>query len=238
VKYAFIRRNSADYPKALIYRVLNVSKSGYYSWLQRKPSQSQIKREQIAEEIKVVHAESRQIYGYRKVHEELIQTQKIEICRETVRRIMRQLGLRSKIKRKYVVTTDSAHSQPVAENLLDRDFEVEQPNRRWVADITYIRTVEGWLYLAAVMDLFSKRIVGWSFSEKIDAGLVCQAFKMAILQRQPSEGLLHHSDRGVQYASDDFQALLEGAGAICSMSRKGERVSHFQLKVDGGSVDI
>jgi putative transposase len=203
-------------------RVFNVSRSGYYCWLRRKPSKQQLKREHIAAQIKTAHAESHEIYGYRKVHEELIQTMKITACSETVRRIMAKLGLRSKVKRKYVVTTDSGHLHPVAKNILDRDFEIYAPNLRWVADITYIRTYEGWLYLAAVMDLFSKMIVGWSFSDTIDADLVCRSFRMAVLQRQPPKGLLHHSDRGVQYASDNFQALLEDVQAECSMSRKGD----------------
>lgn len=222
MRYAFIRRHSADYPRVLMCRVLNVSRSGYYSWLRRKASKQQLKRDHIAAEIKKAHAESREIYGYRKVYEELIQTKKIEACSETVRRIMQRLGLRSKVKRKYVVTTDSSHLQPVAENSLNRNFEVDAPNCRWVADITYIRTLEGWLYLAAVMDLFSRAIVGWSFSDTIDADLVCRAFKMAVLQRQPPIGLLHHSDRGVQYASEIFQTLLEDTQVECSMSRKGD----------------
>jgi transposase InsO family protein len=162
------------------------------------------------------------VYGYRKVREDLVQEQKLSVCRETVRSLMQDAGLRSKAKRKFVVTTDSNHTHPIAENLVARDFAASAPNEKWVADITYIRTREGWLYLAAVMDLFSRRIVGWSFSTHIDAALVCEALKSALLRRHPGSDLVHHSDRGAQYASLVFQDLLAVHGISCSMSRKGD----------------
>lgn len=134
---------------------------------------------------------------------------------------MREIGLFSRIKRKFVVTTDSNHTLPVAGNLLDRNFTAKAPNQKWAADITYIPTRQGWLYLAVVMDLFSRKIVGWSMSDTIDSTLVQSAMRMALLERHPAAGLLHHSDRGVQYASGDFQDLLKKNQAVCSMSRKG-----------------
>ncbi len=131
-------------------------------------------------------------------------------------------GLRSKVKRAFVVTTDSSHGQPIAANLLAREFDADKPNRKWAADITYIRTREGWLYLAAIMDLYSRRIVGWSMSASIDANLVDAALQMAVQGRRPGKDLIHHSDRGVQYASDQYQGLLGRHGITCSMSRKGD----------------
>jgi putative transposase len=164
--------------------------------------------------------ESNRIYGYRKVYRDL-QDENVICCEDTVRRIMRRIGLYSRIKRKFVVTTDSNHTLKIAENLVGRDFTAISPDRKWAADITYIPTRMGWLYLAVVMDLFSRRIVGWAMSENIDSKLVQSAMKMAILHRDPGKGLIHHSDRGVQYAADDFQYLLKENKIACSMSRKG-----------------
>jgi len=202
-------------------RVLQVSRSGYYSWLKRKPSNQAKRRKELAQSVEKSFHGSHEIYGYRKVHEDLVQEEKIEVCKETVRSIMCEKALRSKVKRKFVVTTNSDHKLPKHENLLDRDFTADRPNRKWAADITYVRTSEGWLYLAAVMDLFSRRIVGWSLSKHIDTQLVSDALKMAILHRCPDKDLMHHSDQGVQYAAEDFQDLLDANGISCSMSRKG-----------------
>jgi putative transposase len=150
-----------------------------------------------------------------------LQAENVLCCEETVRRILRDLGLYSRIKRKFVVTTNSGHTLSVAGNVLNREFTADAPNRKWVADITYIPTQMGWLYLAVVLDLFSRRIVGWSMSGRIDAELVQAALRMALLHRRPEAGLIHHSDRGVQYAADDFQRLLATHQVTCSMSRKG-----------------
>lgn len=207
---------------ALMCRVQGVSRSGYYCWRGRGMSQRALRREEIALEVERIHSESREVYGHRKVHEELVEETDIVCCLETVRRIMKEEGLRSKTSRKYVVTTDSSHDQPVADNLLDRDFEADGPNQKWVSDITYIRTLEGWLYLANTIDLWSRRSVGWAMSDTIDADLVCDALTMAVRHRRPGPGLIHHSDRGVQYASDKFQGMLELYGMKCSMSRKGD----------------
>jgi len=221
VRYAWIKDHIDDYPVTMLCRVLDVSASGYYDWLGRKPSARQKRRERIAAAAQKYYHDSNRIYGYRKVHEDVVQEAKIACCLETVRRVLAEKRLFSSVKRRFVVTTDSKHDNPVAENLLDRDFTASAPNQKWTADITYIPTGEGWLYLAAVMDLYSRRIVGWSMSQNIDAELVCDALRMAVLQREPSDGLMHHSDRGRQYTAGDFVELLDKHKIICSMSRKG-----------------
>ena len=221
MRYAWIQEHAKTFSVAVISRVLQVSTSGYYAWLGRKPSSQQQRRELIAHQAAQSYFESERIYGYRKVHQDLLEAG-IFCCEETVRRIMRRIGLYSRIRRKFVATTDSDHDLKVAANLLDRNFTAEMPNQKWVADITYVATYEGWLYLATVMDLFSRRIVGWAMSEHIDASLVVSAMAMALSHRRPEAGLLHHSDRGSQYASDAFQELLESNGIVCSMSRKGD----------------
>ena len=203
-------------------RVLGVSRSGYYGSLKRGLSERDNKRELIAAAAKESHERSNEIYGYRKVHDELVRDRRIECSRETVRKVMKELGIRSRVARRFVLTTDSGHTRPVAENLLGRDFEAIGPNQKWVADITYIRIRGKWLYLAVVMDLWSRRIVGWNSSGTIDAALVCNAINMAIRSRCPGPHLMHHSDRGIQYASEQFQQLLGLHGITCSMSRKGD----------------
>ena len=220
MKYAWINKHTRLFPVAMMCRVLNISTSGYYDSLKRRPCQQLVRRKTIAQAAAHSHFESNRIYGYRKVYEDL-QEENIICCEETVRRIMRRIGLYSRIKRKFVVTTDSNHAFKIAENLLGRDFTAEAPNQKWVADITYIPTKLGWLYLAVVMDLFSRRIVGWAMDENIDSKLVQSAMKMAIQHRDPDKGLIHHSDRGVQYAAQDFQDLLDDNKVVCSMSRKG-----------------
>lgn len=203
-------------------RVLSVSTSGYYAWLKRAPSVRQRRRLAMEQAVKRAHENSRRVYGYRKVHVELMEQHAIECCAETVRRIMRDNGLRAKTSRKFVVTTDSSHQNPVAENVLARAFEPARPNEKWAADLTYVSTREGWLYLAIVMDLYARRIVGWATSDTIDTHVVSEALHNAIRNRCPRPGLLHHSDRGTQYASEAFQELLELHGIQCSMSRKGD----------------
>ena len=207
MKYAWIVEHAAAFPVAVMCRVLAVSPSGYYDWVGRKPSARQRRREALGEAVEQAHKASKQVYGYRKVHKDVVEDHHLDCCEETVRTIMRDKGLRAKRKRKYVVTTDSRHALPVAENILDRAFEPDEPNKKWAADITYIRTQEGWLYLAAVMDLCGRRIVGWATSDRIYAALVSDALHMAVRHRCPGPGLLHHSDRGSQYASEAFQEL-------------------------------
>ncbi len=198
MKYAWIKKHRKKFPVAVMCRSLKVSTSGYYDSIKRNPCPQLIRRRSIAQAAAVSYFESRRVYGYRKVYEDLADG--IVCCKETVRRIMRDIGLFSRIKRKFVVTTNSEHALAIAENILNRNFTAERPDQKWAADITYIPTKMGWLYLAVVMDLFSRRIVGWSMSDTIDSMLVQSAMKMALNGRRPQAGLIHHSDRGVQYA--------------------------------------
>jgi putative transposase len=221
VRYAWIKEHTKRFPDRRMCRALKVSVSGYYDWCVRRPSPMRQRRSVIAQAAARYYFDSSRIYGYRKVHMDIIESGEEKCCPETLRRIMRSLGLFSRVKRKFIATTDSNHTLPVAQNILDRDFRVAAPDRKWASDITYIATDEGWLYLAAVMDLYSRRIVGWSMSERIDASLVENALKMAVSQRRPQPGLVCHSDRGSQYASDSMQKLLGDQKIVCSMSRKG-----------------
>ena len=236
MRYAWIKDHAGDYPVAILCHVLDVGTSGYYDWLGREPSSRQQRRERIAAAAQKSYHDSNRIYGYRKVHEDVVQEAKIDCCLETVRCVLAEKGLFSRVKRRFVVTTDSNHNQPVADNLLDRDFTASAPNRKWTADITYIPTAEGWLYLSAIMDLYSRRIVGWSMSANIDAELVCDALQMAVLQRQPDDGLMHHSDRGRQYTAGDFVKLLNEHKITCSMSRKGNCWDNAMMESFFGSL--
>jgi putative transposase len=220
VKYAWIQNHCDQYSVRALCRALNVSHGGYYEWQKRPPSKQVRRREEISHAARESYQASDSIYGYRKVHKDL-QEQQILCSLETVRKVMRSEGLVSRVKRKFVVTTDSNHNNPVAENVLARDFQATGPNQKWAADITYIPTQEGWLYLAIVLDLFSRRIVGWSTSASLETTLVLQALKKAIDQRQPGPGLIHHSDRGSQYTSDAYGDLMPTHLFIRSMSRKG-----------------
>jgi len=222
VKYAWIFDHSRYYSVARMCSVLGVSRSGYYCWRGRGLSDRELWRDRVTEAIYRIHFENREIYGYRKVYGELIETTELSCCDMTVHKVMKEEELRSKVSRKFEATTNSSHTQPVASNLLGRDFEASGPNQKWAADITYIRTLEGWLYLASIMDLWSRKIVGWAMSSTIDAKLVSDALSMALKHRTPDKGLIHHSDRGIQYASDAFQELLKLHGTQCSMSRKGD----------------
>lgn len=220
MKYAWIKEHNQQFRIADMCRVLDVGSSGYYDWLGRKPACTQQGRQALAQAVARAYFGPERIYGYRKVHAEISGQDQV-CCGETVRRIMASFGLFSRVKRKFVVTTDSCHMLSVAENLLARDFMASSINLKWVTDITYIETDEGWLYLAAVMDLCSRKIVGWSMSARIDAKLVESAIEMAIMQRQPQAGLICHSDRGVQYASEQVRQLMSDNGITQSMSRRG-----------------
>lgn len=198
-------------------RLLQVSRSGYYAHRRTKPG---AKRLQEQTHVKAAFTASGASYGSRRVMHALRQ-QGLHIGRYRVRALMREAGLRTSWKRKFVSTTDSRHTLPVAENVLDRQFDVGEPNRAWVSDITYIRTAQGWLYLAVVLDLYSRKVVGWSMAPNMPATLVKSALAMALQQRRPQPGLVLHSDRGSQYASDEYQALLKRHQVVCSMSRKG-----------------
>ena len=200
-------------------RVLQVSSSGYYAWIRRGESERSRENRTLLAQIKAIHMESRRTYGPLRIYDAL--KDRGAVCgRHRVARLMRKHDIRVKRKRRYKVTTDSGHGLPVAENLLDRQFDVSVPNQAWSADVTFVPTRQGWLYLAIVLDLFSRRVVGWSMSRRNDRVLVINALKMALEARKP-EHLLHHSDRGSTYASGDYQTVLKQANIICSMSRKG-----------------
>jgi putative transposase len=221
MRYAFIAAHVAQFPMRLMCRALEVSRSGFYAWRGRPASKRSTENRLLLERIKAVHRKSRKTYGSPRVHVQLVAEG--ERCgRGRVERLMRANGIRAKQKRKFVATTDSKHDLPVAENILDREFRVEEPNTVWSSDITYIPTDEGWLYLAGVLDLCSKTVVGWSMSESLEKGLVMDALRMAHRRRRPGAGLIHHSDRGSQYASNDYRKLLKDYGMQMSMSRKGD----------------
>ena len=203
-------------------RVLRVSRAGYYRWCGHPIGKRETRLKDLTEKVRLVHEASRRIYGSPKIRSEL-RKQGVKLNRKTVARIMRESSIRSKVMRKFKVrTTDSNHAYPVAPNVLDREFTAEKPDTKWLCDITYIQTGEGWLYLAGVMDLFSRRIVGWSMAEHMRVELVTDAFTMATTTRTPGPGLIHHSDRGVQYCCGEYRAQLEAWGMVASMSRTGD----------------
>jgi putative transposase len=220
VRFACISTEKALAPVSVLCRVLEVTRSGYYAWLARGPSDHAANDQKLALEIAAIHKASGETYGSPRVHAELL-AKGFDVSRKRVARIMGELGLRSRRKRRFKATTDSKHALPVANNIIDRQFEVDAPDVAWVTDITYVWTDEGWLYLAAILDLFSRRVVGLAMSERIDRALVIDALRVAVGRRAPDAGLVHHSDRGSQYASDDYQSALRERGVVCSMSRKG-----------------
>ena len=221
MRYIFIRAEKAHYPVALLCRVLRVARGGFYAWLSRGESARERRDRELLPLIREAFKTSRQTYGSPRVFEDL-RDRKVPCSRRTIERLMREAGITPPRKRKFKKTTDSDHPYVTATNLLDRDFSSPAPNRVWSTDITYVWTSEGWLYLAVVMDLFSRRIVGWSMRKTLARQLVLSALHMALHDRNPGSGLLHHSDRGSQYASDDYQKELKKRGIVCSMSRKGD----------------
>lgn len=200
--------------------MLQVSRSGYYTWLKRPESNRSRENRQLVEQIRDIHEQSRRTYGSPRVYAEL-QTMGVICSENRVARLMRLNGIAVEKKRKFAKTTDSNHQLPIAPNLLDQQFEVSKPDVVWTTDITYIWTKQGWLYLAIVLDLFSRRIVGWSMAPTLERTLVMAALQMAIMIRTPAEGLMHHSDRGSQYASYDYQKILQQKKIVSSMSRRG-----------------
>lgn len=202
-------------------RVLQVSRSGYYESLKRHPSSHSIEDKELSPKIKAAFKAGRKNYGTRRIKDEL-QKQATKISRRRIGRLMCENDLKVQTKRKFKVTTDSNHNKPIAPNLLEREFSVATPNTAYVGDITYIRTREGWLYLAVVIDLFSRAVVGWSMDSRMTSSLVNSALLMAIWKRKPEKGLIFHSDRGSQYACDSYRAILNDHGVKASMSRKGD----------------
>ena len=221
MKYRAISENVSRFPVSLMCRCLRVSKAGFYAWQHRPLSARAKTNERLLVRIRGAHKHSRKTYGSPRIHATL-KAESVDAGRHRIARLMRAHGIRAKTRRKFKATTQSDHDRPVAENLLSRDFSVNRPDVAWVGDITFIWTKEGWLYLAVLLDLFSRKVVGWALSERIDRRLVVQALDRAIRARKPPAGLLVHSDRGSQYASHDYQERLQDHGLVCSMSRKAE----------------
>jgi len=224
VKYAWIKEHRDSFPIAAMCRVLHVSKSGFYSSLDRKPSLRAVRHEQIQQTVVRLHAASNGIYGSVKIARQMQGDSQLEsACRNTVAQAMREMGLSSRVKKAFrPTTTKSDPTKRPAANILNRDFTADAPNRKWVTDITYLPTDTGWVYLATVVDLYSRKVVGWSIGDSLATGLVSDALRQAIETRRPeSKQLLHHSDRGSQYTSDAYQKTLDTLGIECSMSRTG-----------------
>jgi putative transposase len=222
VRFAFIHERRTEFPVQMMCDILNVSRSGYYAWRDRPSCARQRRRVELIEQIRTAHDQSRGTYGSPRITVEL-KDRGVSVCENTVARYMRESGVRVQPRRRFVPrTTDSDHEHPIAANVLDRDFEATAPNRKWACDLTYIFTDEGWLYLAVVIDLFSRKIVGWDMSDNMKADGIAKALLMALARRKPQAGLLHHSDRGVQYGCTRYQQLLGEHGIRCSMSRAGD----------------
>lgn len=219
MRFAFIATEKACFPVALLCRVLQVSRSGFYAWQIRLPAARTQQDQRLAISVAAIYTNSRGRYGSPRIHAELCESGQ-STGRKRVARLMRMQGLRARQRHRYWRTTDSRHGLAIKDNVLARRFAMAQPNAGWVTDITYLWTLEGWLYLAVILDLFSRRVVGWSMSERLERGVALEALKMALGERQPPRGLIHHSDRGSQYASHDYQRLLAQHGIIASMSRR------------------
>jgi putative transposase len=219
VKYAFIQQYQSTFRVARMCQVFGVSRSGFYEWLSRPASARRQEDRHLGEQVKTAFLDSRETYGTRRLKEAL-EDQGQRVSRARISRLMRERHLRCKTRRAFRATPNSRHPLPVAPNHLDRQFEVGQPDRVYVSDITYLATAQGWLYLAIVLDLFSRRVVGWAMSARMTADLVVDALAMARGRRKTAPGLMVHSDRGSQYASAEYQQFLATHGWVCSMSRK------------------
>lgn len=222
MKYTWIRDHRDEFPITRMCSVIGVSRSAFHHWVRCPTRSREQRRENLIEQIKSIRTERfMDRYGSPRMTHEL-KERGVDVCENTVAKVMKEADLPAKTSSRFIPrTTESNHDHAIASNKLDRDFDATAPNQKWVSDITYIPTDEGWLYLAGVMDCFSRKIVGWSMSEKMPAELTCDALTMAIKTRKPDEGLLHHSDRGVQYACEQYQSLLTEHEIECSMSRVG-----------------
>jgi transposase InsO family protein len=219
VIFAFIHDHQDQWPVAVLCDTLGVSRPGFYAWQKRPTSAQQQRREALLVEIRAIHSEVKERYGSPRLSKELAR-RGVPCCVNTVAKLMHDHDIHAKSARKFRHTTDSNHPLPVADNVLDRQFDPQGPNERWVTDITYVPTREGWLYLAVVEDLYSRRVVGWAMADTMTSRLVVDALEMAVQRRLPGAGLLAHSDRGSQYASEHYQRLLARHGITCSMSRQ------------------
>jgi putative transposase len=235
MKYQFVEQNKQEFPIVVMCRVLEVSESGFYAWRKRPPCQHEREDAQLREEIRQEFSTHCGRYGSPRLHAELRDRGR-SIARKRVARLMREVGLCAKRKRRRVLTTRRDPSHPVAPNTLNRDFTATEPNSKWVTDITYIPTMQGWLYLAVILDLYSRMVVGWSMSGNCDENLIERALDQAIARRHPKAGLLHHSDRGSQYTSQAYRTCLEQFGISVSMSRKGNCWDNAAMESFFGTV--
>ena len=221
MKYAMIKDESGNFSIRLMCKLLSVSVSGYYAWKDRAPSARNERDRYLASKIKYIFDDEKSRAGAPRITRRLIKEGE-SVGKQRVARIMRESGLRAKASRKYKATTNSNHKLPVAPNLLQQDFSAYKANTKWVSDITYIWTEEGWLYLAVVLDLYSRKVVGWAISKRMTKQLVIDALLMALWARKPPQGLILHSDRGSQYCSHAYQKIINTHGLQCSMSKKGD----------------
>ncbi len=220
MKYRFIEEHRPLWPLRRLCRILRASKSGYFAWRDGRESPRRSADRALTTQIAAIHQQRREVYGSPRIHRALRQ-QGTRVSRKRVERLMRSAGIRVTPPRRFTVTTDSNHDHPIAANLLQQDFHATAPNQKWVTDITYIPTGAGWLYLAAIIDLFSRRVVGWAMSATMETSLVRSALDMALGNRSPGNDLIHHSDRGSQYASAAYRQALHQQGITASMSRRG-----------------
>lgn len=220
MKYHYMNKHTGEFSVEELCRVLGVSSSGYYHWLKRPISRHKRRDMQLSKKIIELHEKSKSRYGSPRIHQALLK-QGEHVGRRRVIRLMQEHKLKAVGKRKFKVTTNSKHNKPIADNLVKQQFSVAKPNHIWAGDISYIATEEGWLYLAVVIDLFSRKVIGWAMNKRMSRQLVIDALLMAYWSRKPNGPVIHHSDRGVQYASEDFQKQLSVLGFNCSMSAKG-----------------
>jgi transposase InsO family protein len=237
MRYRFVARERASFPVRTLCRVVGAAASGFYAWLRRGPGPDRPEGADRALRARVgaIFAASRGTYGSPRVHAEL-RARGVRVGRKRVARLMREAGLSATVRRRAPRTTNSRHGLPVAPNLLGRRFAAERPDTVWLADISYLPTGEGWLYLAAIKDMATREIVGWSMADHLRADLACDALLMAIRRRQPPRGLIQHSDRGAQYASEPYQAILARHGLRCSMSRRGNCLDNAPMESFFGSL--
>ena len=219
--YELVESEKAQFPVSALCTAVGISRSAYYAWCRAAPSQRKLVDDRVLGEIRAIHFEHRERYGSPRVRAEL-HDRGLAVGKHRVARLMRENGLRARLRRRFRRTTDSRHKLPVAPNLLERRFTTTAPNQAWVGDITYIWTAEGWAYLAVLLDLYSRRVVGWALRKSLNRDLAVSTLRHALARRRPPPGLVHHTDRGCQYASGEYRALLERHGAACSMSAAGD----------------
>ena len=237
MKYAWIAGERTRFPIARLCTLLEVSRSGFYAW-QHRPVSARARRDaQLVAALHASYAHHRGKYGRPRLTRDLREAG-YAVNPKRVRRLMLHEGLAARRRRRFVRTTDSRHALPVAPNLLERDFNASAPNQKWVADITYVDTAEGWLYVALVMDLFSRRLVGWAMSDRIDTRLTADALALALGLRGPPAGLLHHSDRGSQYCAHDYREVLENRGITVSMSRRANCYDNAPMESANGTLKV